>query len=71
MTILQERSREWQLNLWTATVDFKKAFDTVDHNRLWRALANQEIPTPYIDLLKTMYTDQTATVKTDKAKKST
>ena len=33
-TILHERSQEWQLPLWVSAIDFKKAFDTIDHNRL-------------------------------------
>ena len=65
-TLLVERSYEWQLNLWVATIDFRKAFDTIDHNQLWQTLQNQNIPPPYIQLLQNLYTDQTATIRTDK-----
>jgi len=65
-TILHERSQEWQLPLWVAAIDFKKAFDTIDHNRLWQALHHQHVPPQYIRLLKSLYANQTATVKTDK-----
>ena len=51
--------------VWTATLDFKKAFDTVSHNALWIALTEQNVPTSYTKLLAQLYDGQTATVKTD------
>ena len=65
-TILHERSHEWQLPLWISAVDFKKAFDTIDHSRLWQALHNQQVPPHYVTLLQSLYSNQTAHVKTDK-----
>ena len=65
-TIIHERSHEWQLPLWVSAVDFKKAFDTIDHQRLWQALHNQDVPPQYIRLLQSLYSDQSAAVKTDK-----
>ena len=70
MTLLHEKSYEWQLDLWIATIDFKKAFDTVDHNQLWQALSHQNVPEPYINLLKSLYSNQVATVKTDRVSKN-
>ena len=52
-----------------AAVDFKKAFDTIDHDHLWQALARQDLPANYIRLLRTLYHDLTAVVKTDKLSK--
>eukprot|EP00973_Karenia_brevis_P040351 5574495-Karenia_brevis.AAC.1 len=49
-----------------AAVDFKKVFDSVDHDALWESLAKQKIAAPYIKLLQTLYTNQVATVKTDR-----
>ena len=46
-TIVHERSQEWQLPLWVSAVDFKKAFDTIDHDHLWQALHNQDVPSQY------------------------
>ena len=43
-----------------------KAFDTIRHNSLWNALAQFGIEPQYISLLKRPYTDQQATVLTDK-----
>ena len=68
-TLIHERSHEWQLPLWVAAVDFKKAFDTIDHDRLWEALKRQKIPVSYIHLLQKLYDNQTAIVKTDKLSK--
>ena len=64
-TIIQERSREWQLPLWVSAVDFKKAFDTISHHKLWQALDRQHVPRQYIHLLQALYAGQTAVVKTD------
>eukprot|EP00959_Pyramimonas_sp_CCMP1952_P382783 8020891-Pyramimonas_sp.AAC.1 len=50
---------------WTAAIDFKKAFDCVDHGCLWEALRQQHIQSAYINFLKHLYRDQTATVRTD------
>ena len=63
--MIYERSREWQLPLWVSAVNFKKAFDTISHTKLWEALDHQQVPHHYIRLLQTLYSGQTATVKTD------
>ena len=36
--LLQERCEEWGQQLWVATVDFKKAFDSINHEYMWQAL---------------------------------
>ena len=51
--------------LWVATIDFKKAFDTVSHASLWTALAEQGITPNYIQLLTRLYTHQSGQVQTD------
>ena len=43
-------------------MDFEKAFDTIEHEALWTVLADQSVDVAYIDLLKTLYRKQTATV---------
>ena len=63
--LLRERAREWNQPLWIAALDFKKAFDTVEHESLWAALASQGITADYIHILKRLYSEQTATVQTD------
>ena len=51
--------------MWIAMVDFAKAFDTIQHEALWKALARFDVEAPYIRLLKRSYADQQATVSTD------
>lgn len=65
-TILHARSQERQIALWMSAVGFKKAFDTSNHNQLWQALRNQQVPPQYIRLLQSVCSNQAATVKTDK-----
>ena len=60
--LLEQKSREWGVKMWIATVDFSKAFDTIRHDPLWHALARFEVDTPYICLLKKLHADQQATV---------
>jgi hypothetical protein len=49
--MLHEQSHCWQLPLWAAAIDFKKAFDCVDHKHLWDALRQQHIPEAYITFI--------------------
>ena len=51
--------------MWTATVDFTKAFDSVTHKSIWKALKACDIKHDYISLLKKIYRDQKASVQTD------
>ena len=43
-------------------IDYAKAFDLVDHNKLWKILREMEIPDKLTCLLRNLYTDQEATV---------
>ena len=43
-------------------VDFEKAFDSIEHEGLWHVLADQGVEVDYIELLKLLYKDQTASV---------
>ena len=42
--ILSEKADEFQLPIWVAALDFKKAFDTIDHDKLWASLLSQHVP---------------------------
>ena len=64
-TMLQEKSEEFNLNSWVAAIDFKKAFDSINQNYLWCALQEQQVPSAYIDILRSLYFDQSAQVRTD------
>ena len=61
-----EKSNEWKVPVWIATIDFQKAFDTVEHQSLWNALHKQKVPDAYVRILAKLYTGQEAQVRTDK-----
>jgi len=46
-------------------IDYAKAFDCVDHNKLWKILKEMGIPDHLICLLRNVYAGQEATVRTD------
>ena len=56
------KSVEWKCNLWFASLDVKKAFDRMEHNALFAALAKQGVESSYIQLLKALYLGQTGSV---------
>eukprot|EP00959_Pyramimonas_sp_CCMP1952_P076446 1597398-Pyramimonas_sp.AAC.1 len=61
-TLLVEACNEFNTPLWICLVDFEKAFDTVEHESLWEALAEQNVGHEYINLLKRLYAKQSACV---------
>jgi len=66
VTLLIERSREFNFPIWLALVDFTKAFDTVEHAPLWEVLKTQSVPAHYVQLLEELYSNQVATVQTSR-----
>ena len=46
-SMLYEKSEEFNLNTWIAAIDFKKAFDSIDQEYLWKALKEQNVPSGY------------------------
>ena len=54
-----------EIKMWTATVDFAKALDTIKHKALWTALAQFGVESHQSSLLKRLHADQKATVLTD------
>ena len=59
-----EKGREFQKNIYFCFIDYAKAFDCVDHNKLWRILKEMGIPDHHTCLLKNLYAGQEATVRT-------
>ena len=59
-----EKAREFQKNINFCFIDYAKAFDCVDHNKLWKILKEMGIPDPLICLLRNVYAGQEATVRT-------
>ena len=59
-----EKAREFQKNVYFCFIDYVKAFDYVDHNKLWKILKAIGIPDLLICLLRNLSSDQEATVRT-------
>ena len=59
-----EKAREFQKNIYFCFIDYAKAFDCVDHKKLWNILKEMGIPDYLICLLRNLYADQDATVRT-------
>ena len=59
-----EKAREFQKNIYFCFIDYAKAFDCVDHNKLWKILKKMGIPNHLTCLLRNLYADQEATVRT-------
>ena len=59
-----EKARELQKNIYFCFVDYAKAFDCVDHNKLWKILREMGIPDHLTHLLRNLYAGQEATLKT-------
>ena len=60
----QEKAREFQKNIYFCFIDYAKAFDYVDHNKLWKILKEIGIPDHLTCLLRNLYEGQEATVRT-------
>ena len=59
-----EKAREFQKNICFCFIDYAKAFDCVDHNKLWKILKEMGIPDHLICLLRNLYAGQEAIVIT-------
>ena len=59
-----EKAREFQKNIYFCFIDYAKAFDCVDHNKLWKILKGVGIPDHLTCLLRSLYGGQEATVRT-------
>ena len=62
---MDQKCQEWGIKMWTATVDFTKAFDSISHNSIWEALLSCNVDHGYVCLLRNIYKDQKASVQTD------
>ena len=59
-----KKAREFQRNIYFCIIDYGKAFDCVDHNKLWKTLKEMVIPDHLTWLLRNLYAGQEATVRT-------
>ena len=56
-----EKAREFQKSIYFCFIDYAKAFDCVDHNKLWKILQEMRIPDDLTCLLRNLYAGQEAT----------
>ena len=61
---IMEKAREFQKNIYFCFIDYAKAFDCVDHNKLWKILKEMGIPDNTTCLLRNLYAGQEATIRT-------
>ena len=61
---INEKAREFQKNIYFCFIDYAKAFDCVDNNKLWKILKEMGIPDHLTFLLWNLYAGQEATVRT-------
>ena len=59
-----EKAREFQKNIYICFIDYAKAFDCVDHNKLWKILQEMGIKDHLTCLLRNLYAGQEPTVRT-------
>ena len=59
------KAREFQKNIYFCFIDYTKAFDCVDHNKLWKILQDMEIPDHLPCLPRNLYAGQEATIRTE------
>ena len=58
-----KKAREFQKNIYFCFIDYTKAFDYVDHNKLWKILKEMGTPDHLTCLLRNLYAGQEATVR--------
>ena len=61
---IMEKAREFQKNIYFCFIDYAKAFDCVDHHKLWKILKKMGIPDHLTCLLRNLYAGEEATVST-------
>ena len=61
---IMEKAREFQKNIYFCFIDYAKASDCVDHNKLWKILKEMGIPYHLTCLLRNLYAGQETTVRT-------
>ena len=61
---ITEKARGFQENIYFCFIDYTKAFDCVDHNKLWKILKEMGMPDHLTCLLRNLYAGQESTVRT-------
>ena len=50
--LIEQKCHEWGIKMWTATVDFTKAFDSISHKSIWKALKSCNVDHEHVSLLR-------------------
>ena len=66
LRIIIEKAREHQTPLYIAFIDYKKAFDSVKHRKLWTVLREMGVDSQVVKVFKSLYDNQQAAVRIDK-----
>jgi hypothetical protein len=61
---IMEKSREYQKDVYMCFIDYKKAFDCVEHDKLWTTLGELGVSAHLVKLIRSLYEDQEATIRT-------
>lgn len=67
LELLVEKYQEYRRPLYIGFVDYQKAFDTILHNSIWKALQTQKVEKKYVQVLKYLYKNNTSRVKLETA----
>ena len=67
--LIEQKCQEWGIKMWTATVDFTNAFDSISRKSIWEALKSCNLDHEYVSLLRKIYRDQKASAQTDEESK--
>ena len=59
-----EKAKQFQKNVYFCFIDYAKAFDCVDHKKMWKILKEMGIPDNLICFLRNLYAGEVATVRT-------
>ena len=69
--LIELKCHEWSIKMWTSTIDFTKAFDSISHKSIWEALKSCNIDHDYISLLRYSETKRHLYRQTERATFST
>ena len=61
---ITEKAKEFKKNIYFCFIDYGKDFDCVDHNKVWKILKEMGITDHFTCLLRNLYADQEATIRT-------
>ncbi|KAJ2948735.1 hypothetical protein O0L34_g7995 [Tuta absoluta] len=66
VTQIFEKCKEYNITFYCCFIDYCKAFDSIEHSRIWEALKNQGVEHKYIRIMKNIYTGTTAKIKLER-----